>query len=623
MTFYTITTPPNLAASTVKSQYTTEGSEYQLKVERYLGDGDYAEAEYGLSYTLASSFRSDGVVIAQTLTEGAGGFTNSSWPSASVATEQEEDRTFTTVVTNAAWEYIGSAQILGAPNQTITQSWDGQFTRSRSDGITLPTSTTLSASKLTTTTETDEGLSTYLTSASTQTVVGTRLGTLVSTTTTQTSAQVAKTITAQTTQTIVTSTASTITAYDGQTGIRATATVFLFEKNEAIWVPTTTGMGNNLSDFCSFVTQSPYTLVPAVITHAGVTAPYTASAFYDETTLTQTSTVSTVSESTITLSPSSASVIPQTITRPIQTITTTTVTEERFARLSNNNTPTVALPTSTKDTMAARFGAMSWQSTYSKRVLSFTTTSAEGVGSSTFSFSDTIAPDFELGPGDVASNGSTFFYGSTIRALTFPLVIPPKLMRLVANNPCQTASSFYEARAALSEMSRIARDARAQGITFKPFNESKAAQTAVVQSPLTWTYQTNASSVTASAWAGGLTLSSRSNTTESARTTSGAWVASGGAILTQGSFSKLNPVLSAPTGSPALFVMPGTKFTTFGTSTGSMVISETSLETLDSNQQTPRTAQSEAPAWIVGDDNGAFFSTTTRNLTNLPASGLF
>jgi hypothetical protein len=398
--------------------------------------------------------------------------------------------------------------------------------------------------------------------------------------------------------------------------------VFLFEKNEAIWVPTTTGVGNNLSDFCSFVTQSPYTLIPAVITHAGVTAPYSASAFYDETTLTQTSTVSTVSESTITLTPSSASVIPQTITRSIQTITTTTVTEERVARLSNNDTPTVSLPTSTRDTMAARLGVMSWQSTYSKRVSSFTTTSAEGVGSSTSSFTDTAAPTFELGPGDVASNGSTFSYNTTIRALTFPLVIPPKLMRLVANNPCQTASSFYEARAALSEISRMARDARAQGLTFKPSNESKAAQTAVVQSPLTWTYQTNASSVTASAWAGGITLSSRSNTTESARTTSGTWVAAGDAILTQGSFSKLNPVLSAPTGSPALFVMPGTKFTTVGTSTGSIVIADTSVKTADSNEQT-RTAQSEAPAWIVGDDNGAFFSTTTRNLTNLPASGLF
>jgi hypothetical protein len=382
-------------------------------------------------------------------------------------------------------------------------------------------------------------------------------------------------------------------------------------------------MGNNLSDFCLFVTQSPYTLVPAVITHAGVTAPYSASAFYDETTLTQTSTVSTVSESTITMTPSNASVIPQTIARPIQTITTKTVTEESVARLSNNDTPNVALPTSTRETMSASLGTMSWQSTYSKSLSAFTTTSAEGVGSSTFSFSDTIAPDFELGPGDNAQNGSTFSYGSTIRALTFAQVVPPKLMRLVPNNPCQTASSFYEARAALSEISRIVRDVQAQGITFKPFNESRAAQTAVVQSPLTWTYQTDASSVTASAWVGGLTLVSQSNTTQSARTTSGAWAAAGAAILTQGSFSKLNPVLFAPTGLPALFIMPGTKFTTFGTSTGSMVISETSLETLDSNEQTPRTAQSEAPAWIVGDDNGAFFSTTTRNFTNLPASGLF
>jgi hypothetical protein len=619
-----------MAASTVESQYATEASEYALKVERYLGEGDYAEAEYGLTQTMATSFRSDGVVIAQTSTAGTGGFTNSSWPSASVATmtttrqddEGTSESSFTTIITSAAWENLGSFPIGGGFNQTDTESWDGQFTRSNSNGITLPTSTTISASKLTTITETDEGLSTYLTSASTQTVVGTRLGTLVSTTTTQSSAQVAKTTTAQTTQTIVTSTASTIAAYNGQTGTRATATVFLFEKNEAMWVPTTTGMGNNLSDFCLFVTQSPYTLVPAVITRAGVTAPYSASAVYDETTLTQASTVSTVSASTITLTPLNASVIPQTITRPIQTITTTTVTEERFARLSNNDTPTVALPTSTRDTMAARLGGMSWQSTYSKSLSAFTTTSAEGVGISTFSYSDTIAPDFELGPGDNAQNGSTFFNGSTIRALTFPLVIPPKLMRLVANNPCQTASSFYEARAALSKMTSIARDVRAQGITFKPFNESKAAQTAVVQSPLTWTYQTNASSVTASAWAGGLTLSSRSNTTESARTTSGTWVASGEAILTQGSFSKLNAVLSAPTGSPALFVMPGTKFTTVGTSTGSMVIAGTSVRTADSNEQT-RTAQSEAPAWIVGDDNGAFFSTTTRNFTNLLASGLF
>jgi len=197
-------------------------------------------------------------------------------------------------------------------------------------------------------------------------------------------------------------------------------------------------------------------------------------------------------------------------------------------------------------------------------------------------------------------------------------------MLLEVNSPCQTASSFYEARAALSKMSSIARDVSAQGITFKPFNESKAAQTAVVQSPLTWTYQTGASSVTASAWGGGLTMSLRSNTATSASytTTSGIWEAAGSAILTQGSFSRLNPVLSAPTGSPALFVQPGTKFTTVGTSTGSVVIAETSVKTADSNEQT-RMAQSEAPAWIVGDDSGVLFLTTTRNLTDLPASGLF
>jgi len=34
-------------------------------------------------------------------------------------------------------------------------------------------------------------------------------------------------------------------------------------------------------------------------------------------------------------------------------------------------------------------------------------------------------------------------------------------------------------------------------------------------------------------------------------------------------------------------------------------------------------AQSEAPAWIVGDDSGVLFLTTTRNLTDLPASALF
>ena len=633
MISYTITAPPKLAASTVQSQYVTQASEYGVKVTDPFDEHYYDEAEYGLSQTLASSFASNGVSVFQTLSSGSGGFTNSSWPSAfttSVSNEIANDEsTYTTTTsilsTSAAWELIGTGAIQLAPNQTETKSWDGQFTLSRSDGSTIATSTTSSASKLTTATQTGAGLSTYSSSSSTQKAVGTTIteavgsnvATLVSSTTTQASLQVVLTTTAQTTETIVTSTSSTIAAYDGQTGTRATATVFFFGKNEAIWVPTTTGMGNNLSDFASFVTQSPYTLVPEIITQAGVTAPYSATAFYDDTTLTKTSTVSTVSASTITLTPSNASVIPQTITRSIQTITTTTVTEEIASRSSNGHTPTVSRPTSTTDTMMARFGTMTWQSSFSKSLSSLTTTLAEGVGSSTVSTSQTQ----DAYP-DVGTNGSSTSLFTTSRNLTFSQTIAPRLMRLAVNSPCQTASSFYEARAALSEMSRIARDVRAQGITFNPSNESRAAQTAVVQSPLTWTYQTGASSVTASAWGAGLTLTSRSNTATSASytTTSGPWVADGAAILTQGSFSKLNPVLSAPTGSPALFVMPGTKFTTVGTSTGSMVIAGTSVRTADSNE---RMAQSEAPAWIVGDESGVLFLATERNITNLPASGLF
>ena len=641
MISYTITAPPKLAASTVELRFATEASEYGLKVEGPFEEYYYEEAEYGLSATLASALESNGVLVAQTLSAGSGGFTNSSWPSAfvtSVSGEAANDEstytTSTTIIsTSEAWEFIGSGQIQLAPNQTETQSWDGQFTRSRSDGSTIATSTTSSASKLTTATQTGAGLSTYSSSSSTQKAVGTTIteavgsnvATLVSSTTTQASLQVVLTTTAQTTETIVTSTSSTIAAYDGQTGTRATATVFFFGENEAIWVPTTTGMGNNLSDFASFVTQSPYTLVPEIITQAGVTAPYSATAFYDDTTLTQTSTVSTVSASTITLTPSNASVIPQTITRPIQTITTTIVTEELFARSSNIYTPTMSLLTSTTDTMAARFGAMTWQSTFSKTASSFSTTLAEGVGESTVSYSDTQGPTFTIAPEQTIEDGSTFSSQTTSRTVTFSQTIAPRLMPLAVNSPCQTASSFYEARAALSKMSSIVRDVRAEGITFKPFDESKAAQTAVVQSPIIWTYQTGASSVTASAWGGGLTMSLRSNTATSASytTTSGPWVADGAAILTQGSFSKLNPVLSAPTGSPALFVQPGTKFTTVGTSTGSMVIADTSVRTAGSNEQTPRTAQSEAPAWIVGNDNGVLFLTTRRNITNLPFSGLF
>jgi len=233
---YTITAPPKMAASTVELQHTTQASDYELKVQGdLLEEYYYSQAEFQRSETLASLFASNGVSVFQTLNQGSGGFTSSSWPSVFVTsttgTNEDDEGSYTYsdsfFSASPVWYFIGSSSIQ-LTNRTVTQSWDGQFTSSNSDGSTIPTSTTISASKLTTTTQTSEGESTYLSSATTQKVVGTTLSTVagsktstaLSTTTAQTSAQIVLTRSAQATETVVTSASSTITAYDGQTGNR-------------------------------------------------------------------------------------------------------------------------------------------------------------------------------------------------------------------------------------------------------------------------------------------------------------------------------------------------------------------------------------------------------------------
>jgi hypothetical protein len=392
------------------------------------------------------------------------------------------------------------------------------------------------------------------------------------------------------------------------------ATVFLLDPHEAIWVPTATGMGNNLSDFAFSVTDSVFTLNENIITASAVTAELGASAIYDETTFVETSTVSTLTATTITLTPSSASVIPQTTTQSIQSATTESVTSEVYRQTENSHTPTVTRPTWKSDTMSASLGALSWQEVYSRSLSSFTTSSAELLGQATNSGTQTASTP--IAEDDASSNGSTTELGTTSRELTFSQTVPAKIIALQVNAPYRTASSFYQARAALSSIGSIARDAFAQGITFKPFSEQKAAQTAILQNPTMWTYTSESSSVTASAWGGGLTISVLDNTEASASVTtrSGPWNAGGDAILTQSASTMLNPVLSPPTGTAVFFDMPCTKFTTLGTSSGTIEI----VTPTTASELSVRAAQSVAPIWIVGDENGQRWLTTHRNLTGLP-----
>lgn len=582
----------------------------------------------GISLSVGTTYESNGNVILTSSVSQTGGVTYQSYPSYSIETVTEtvsfdsgtSENIYTQFVSSDAWESYASpflTYFFAAENSSVTQSWDGQFTSSNSSGSTTAagsTTTTLEAE--TTTTETRIAYGTFTDTGEEPCVVGTYVSSSASTTSTTRSVQIVSTQTSGQTRTIVTTTSDSVTAYDGNTGSRGVATVFLLDPSEAIWVPTATGMGNNLSDFASFVTDSVFTLNENIITASAVTAELGASAIYDETSFVETSTVSTLTATTITLTPSSASVIPQTTTQSIQLATTESVTSEVYRQTENSHTPTVTRPTWKSDTMSASLGALSWQEVYSRSLSSFTTSSAEFVGQSTLSTSLTEAPltDGMVDPTTVNGSGTTL--QTTSRAITFSQTVPAKIAPLQVNAPYRTASSFYQARAALSSIGSIARDAFAQGITFKPFSEQKAAQTAIVQNPTMWTYTSEASSVTASAWGGGLTISVLDNTETSASVTtrSGPWNAGGDAILTQSASTMLNPVLSPPTGTAVFFDMPCTRFTTLGTSSGTIEI----VTPTTASELSVRAAQSVAPIWIVGDENGQRWLTTQRNLSSLP-----
>jgi hypothetical protein len=623
LTTYTITVEPTVAASTVSLKYSTQYTGYAVKIEG-AGDYSYDQAISTVNITHATTVSSNAVSVFNTSTAASGGYTNSSWPSAYITTEtvtyeyDEGTSSFevTSILTSSAWELIGTSPA-GAPvdGLSVTQSWDGQFTSSDSSGsTTAASSTTTTFEAETTTIETTIAYGTFTDTGEESCVVGTYVSSSASTTNTTRSVQIVSIQTSEQTKTIVTTASGSVAAYDGNTGSRGVATVFLLEPHEAIWVPTATGMGNNLSDFAFSVTDSVFTLNENIITASAVTAELGASAVYDETTIVETSTVSTLTATTITLTPSSASVIPQTTTQSIQSVTTESVTSEIYLQTENAHTPTVTRPTWKSSTTSASFGTMSWQAVYSRSLSSFTTSSAELLGQSTNSGTQTASTP--IAEDEASSNGSTTELGTTSRELTFSQTVPAKISALQVNAPYRTASSFYQARAALANISSIARNAFAQGITFKPFSEQKAAQTAILQNPMMWTYTSEASSVTASAWGGGLTISVLDNTEASASVTtkSGPWNAGGDAIKTQSTSTMLNPVLGAPTGTAVFFDMPGTKFTTIGTNSGTIEI----VTPTTASELSVRAAQSVAPIWIVGDENGQRWLTTQRNLSSLP-----
>ena len=607
MTTYTITVEPTVAPSTISE--TLQSSASTIDAGGKNEDADVAFFQGAKNFSNATTrvdVGGNAVTVSSTTYAYGATVSQSSYPSYqydSVAQTGETVDAFEVVVIETGGNGFGKT----------TLSWDGQRTI-EGDDTTISTNATASFSREfeTTTNVTAATEISISTTTSAQIFTYATNETGISRTTTS------RQETTETPHTTVTSSVATTTsseeiiAYNATTGTRGTATVVLLGKNEALWIPTAFGIGNALSEFASYVTEPEVTVTRAIITAPSVTGELSASALYDTTKIESTTVGTSTKQTTLTITPVGATKIPDTQTTVVSTMGTSSTALLIKTETANSDTPTVSRKTQQTATMPAQFGSTTWQSTFYQTANSFTTNSALLVGSVSGSASGTIDGGLTDDGWFETSLGSGSTTTKTGVSATFSETFEAQLVQLPINCGFVTASSFYQARAALPSLTDVARDAYVQGITFKASAECLAAQTAAAQFPTSWTYTSEGSSVTVSADAGGVTQTQDSGG-ESRTTTSGQWRTAGGAHLTQTSATRLNPVLNAPTGSASLFELPGTVFVTGSASSwteekiGTAVLSELPNE---------RQAVSYAPIWAVG--SGEYFLTSQRNDSEFP-----
>jgi hypothetical protein len=638
MTTFTITCPPTVAGTTLSTSAT--------------GSGNWA-ASLSVSDEFATA------LIGSVVGEGADSFAliSQTDSDSNVATISQESNSYTigysTLDGDVADDY--PSQSTAEATQISSFSWDGgrtinvtaKETRSLGDfsppaGETITGTTwtaAVSTSSQTTTTDTE---SVFQTTFTTETQVTTRTGTLVQT----------GTMTApepSTTQTLVPATTSS-QSNDTTTRIRTTtqqdnysvwrsatgaashrgtfqsATVVCLDTSEVAYVVTSRpAYTTTLTAAASFPTATQFTVLPSFVPTAGIVIDETDTTSSEE--LQTATTYKTTSQTATTLTVGtegdfggSSAQLPV-LTRTLAA--TTRTTQDYFSTIRQSSYTGGDISTTTRQTTTThqgRIGQMTWNATHTESVtaqttfafLTSATDSAEFGGIYPQQFEENLEA-YEIQLSDIANeNGQRNFTTAATFNRAISHIAEPLAIAATQN---QVGSSLSHAFAAASALATPAQIVGAAGVTVKRPVYVFAARTA--RAPLgAWSYLDGTSSVSASADAAGLSVTTTSGPTTSLITesASGSWTVGGAAVsrANVGAGMAINMGGVPATGDSLTALYAGGIFsTTNSAGSGTIEASEASTALVGSANRTAC-----LPASGVFATGGARYSTSKRNITD-------
>jgi hypothetical protein len=420
--------------------------------------------------------------------------------------------------------------------------------------------------------------------------------------------------------TVTTTTSHEVTAYNGNTGNRHTATQIIAEGNERIFVPNappTSGMAASYGLLGDFADETLNVVYPQIITWAPVTPQNELTSSQS----TQTAQVSSANSYVLTKSiqaVTNSSVYPSpSVSVGISDLAVSNAPAQQVTQTAydygNYYTTTAVATTQTYVGQLVDgkwFDRTAW--TTSERTLTLPVGATYSDSYATENI-DTVAAVYgtageqEFGAGANASGFTTTPWSYW------------QLYQMGNHAPTSYAKSYVYGRGNPSDLSEYGTQLSAQGMTLTAPFTAKAAQTAVLPFPMTsWSFTQSNVSVLVSADAAGVTQTSQFSN-GSATSQSGAWALEGTANTSMSPYGKtavaLNAGGEAATGQATLVYGPGAALTTNSDGVSGVELGGVRSALFDSTKE--RTAISTALQYVAAPSysqgEGMFFVTTTRN----------
>jgi hypothetical protein len=633
MTTFTITCPPTVAGTTLSTSATGSGdwaALYTVGENVIIGDvqGAGADSSFLVSRTDAQS---NSVTEIQSFASYTIGYSTldgdvaDDYPSQSTAEA--------TQISSFSWDGGRTINVTAKETRSL-----GDFSPPAGETITGTTWTAaVSTSSQATTTDTE---AVFQTTFTTEIQVTTRTGTLISesipsTTQTLVPATTSSQSNYTTTRIRTTTQQDNYSVWRSATGAAShrgtfqSATVVCLDTSEVAYVVTSRpAYTATLTAAASFPTATQFTVLPSFVPTAGIVIDATDTTSSEEpqtatTYKTTSQTATTLTVGTENFFGGSSAQLPV-LTRTLAA--TTRTIQDYFSTIRESSYTGGDISTTTRQTTTThqgRIGTLTWNATHTESATAQTTfpfstsktESAEFGGIYPQRFEeefDDLTDETDVQLSDIKTeNGQRDF----TTAVTFNRAISQVAGPLtIAATQNQAGSSLSHAFAAASALATPAQIVGAAGVTAKRPIYTFAARTA--RAPLgAWSYLDGTSSVSASADAAGLSVTTTSGPTTSLITesTSGSWTVGGAAVSRAdvGAGMAINMGGVPATGDSLTALYAGGIFsTTDSAGSGTIEVSEASTALVES---TNRTAYLPASgAFVTG---GGRYGTSKRNIT--------